>query len=107
VAGVDLCRQPGEAVAPLEGVTDELLRRGGGDAEDSAELGDAELRDQRGTLTRDGLLVLTPRHGERSSVVDRLRRVQVRPRGGEDQLVGRGVVLGGLAVADRGQHGGG
>ena len=33
----------------------------GRDAQHGAELGDAELRDQRRTLTRDRLLVLTPR----------------------------------------------
>ena len=84
-AGLDLRPQPREAVAQLEGVADELLRRGRRDPEDGAELGEAELRDQRRTLTRDGLLVLTTRHGERSRVVDRLRRVQVGPPGGEDE----------------------
>ena len=32
-----------------------------GDPEDGAELGDAELRDQRTPVTGDGLLVLTAR----------------------------------------------
>ena len=86
-SGVDLRPQPREAVAQLEGVTDELLRRGRRDAQDGAELGEAELRDQRRTLARDGLLVLTTRDGERSRVVDRLRRVQVGPPGRQDQLV--------------------
>ena len=84
-AGVDLRPQPREAVAELEGVADELLRRGRRDPEDGAELGEAELRDQRRTLTGDGLLVLTTGHGERSRVVDRLRRVQVGPLRGEDE----------------------
>ena len=44
---VDLGPQTREAVAQLEGVADELLRRRGRDPEDGAELGDAELRDQR------------------------------------------------------------
>ena len=86
-AGVDLRPQPWEAVAELEGVAHELLRRGRRDAQDGAELGEAELRDQRRTLTRDRLLVLTTRHGERSHVVDRLRRVQVGPPGRDDQEV--------------------
>ena len=59
--GLDLGPEPGEAVAQLEGVADELLRRGGRDAEDGAELGDAELRDQRAAVTGDGLLVLAAR----------------------------------------------
>jgi hypothetical protein len=88
-------------VAHLEGVADELLRRRRGDAEDSAELGDAELRDERGALPRDGFLVLAPRDGEGGGVVDRLGRVQVSLSGGEEQLVGRGPVLGGLAGSDR------
>ena len=86
-SGVDLRPQPRESVAQLEGVTDELLRRGRRDPQDGAELGQAELRHQRRTLARDGLLVLTARDGERSGVVDRLRRVQVGPPGREDQLV--------------------
>ena len=60
--GLDLRPQPREAVAQLEGVADELLRRRRRDPEDGAELGDAELRDQRRTLAGDGLLVLTPGH---------------------------------------------
>ncbi len=64
LAGLDLCPQAGEAVAQLEGVADELLRRGGRRPEDPAELGDAELRHERRTLTRDGFLVLATRHGE-------------------------------------------
>ena len=58
--------------------------------EDGAELGEAELRHQRRTLASDRLLVLTTRHGERSRVVDRLRRVQVGPPGGEDEQLGGG-----------------
>ena len=57
-AGLDLRPQPRESVAQLEGVADELLRRDRRDPEDRTELGQAELRDQRRTLTRDGLLVL-------------------------------------------------
>ena len=98
-AGVDLRPQPGEPVAELEGVPDELLRRGRRDPQDGAELGEAELRDQRRALTRDGLLVLTPRHRERSRVVDRLRRVQVGPPGGGDEQLGGSAVLGGLLSA--------
>ena len=60
-SGVDLRPESREAVAQLEGVADELLRRHRRDAEDGAELGDAELRDQRRTRTGDGLLVLTAR----------------------------------------------
>ena len=97
-AGVDLRPQPREPVAQLEGVADELLRRGRRDPEDGAELGEAELRHQRRTLTGDGLLVLTARDGERSRVVDRLRRVQVGPPGSHDQEVRRGPVLGCLPV---------
>ena len=82
-SGLDLRPQPREAVAQLEGVTDELLRRGRRDPEDGAELGEAELRHQRRTLTRDRLLVLTTRDGERRGVVDRLRRVQVGPPGSQ------------------------
>ena len=88
----------GQAVAQLEGVADELLRRRGRDAEDAAELGDAELRHQRRTLAGDGLLVLAPADGERRGVVDRLRRVQVGPAcAASDEQVGGGAVLGGLA----------
>jgi hypothetical protein len=104
---VDLRPQSGEAVAELEGVADELLRRGGGDPEGGAELGDTELRDQRGTLTGDGFLVLTPRDGERCGVVDGLGRVQVGPRRGEDQLLGGGAVLVLTSRPDRGEQVGG
>ena len=62
--GLHLRPQPRQPVAQLEGVADELLRRHRGDAEDGAELGDAELRHQRAALAGDGLLVLTPGHGE-------------------------------------------
>ncbi len=61
-SGLDLRPQPREAVAQLEGVADELLRRGRRDPEDRTELGQAELRHQRRTLTGDGLLVLTAGH---------------------------------------------
>jgi hypothetical protein len=104
---VDLVPQAGEAVAQLEGVADELLRRGGGDAEGGAELGDAELRDQWGALSGDGFLVLAARDGERSGVVDRLRRVQVRPRRSERQLTGSLGVLELARDLDRGQQIGG
>ena len=100
-SGVDLRPQPREAVAQLEGVADELLRRGRRDPEDGAELGEAELRHERRTLTGDRLLVLAARHGERSGVVDRLRRVQVGPPGCQDQQVGCRAVLGCLAVRAR------
>ena len=86
-SGVDLRPQPREAVAQLEGVADELLRRGRRDTQDGAELGEAELRHQRRTLTGDRLLVLTTRDGERRGVVDRLRRVQVGPPRGHDEQV--------------------
>ena len=59
--GLHLRPQSGEAVAQLEGVADELLRRRRRDPEDGAELGEAELRDQRRTLAGDRLLVLTTR----------------------------------------------
>jgi hypothetical protein len=95
-AGVDLLPQPGEAVAQLEGVADELLRRGGGDPEDGAELGETELRDQGSPFAGDGLLVLTPRNRERGGVVDGLRWVQIGPPGSEDELAGG---LGVLEVA--------
>ena len=85
-SGVDLRPQPGEAVAQLEGVADELLRRHRGDAQDGAELGDTELRHQRRTRSGDGLLVLTPRDRERRCGVDRLGWVQVGPPGGEVEL---------------------
>ena len=67
------------------------------DPEDGAELGDAELRDQRATLTGDGFLVLAPGDRERSSVVDGLGRVEVRPAGGDLEELGGRLVLGGLA----------
>ena len=106
-AGVDLRPQPREAVAQLEGVADELLRRGRRDTEDGAELGEAELRHQRRTLTRDGLLVLTTRDGERSRVVDRLRRVQVGPLRSQDELGRcRALFIDALSM-DRGQDCGG
>ena len=72
--------------------------------EDGAELGEAELRDQRRTLTGDGFFVLATRDGERSGVVDRLRRVQVGPPGCEDQLAGRLCVLDLARGLDRSQQ---
>ena len=86
-AGVDLRPQPRQPVAQLEGVADELLRRGRRDPEDGAELGETELRDQRRTLTRDGLLVLTTGHRERRGRVDRLRRVQIGPPSRHDREI--------------------
>ena len=94
-SGVDLRPQAGQAVAQLEGVADELLRRDRRDAEDAAELGDAELRHQRTALTGDGFLVLAAGSGERGGVVDRLRRVEVGPPGGEVELAGGFGVLAG------------
>ena len=90
---MDLCPQAGEAVAQLEGVADELLRRRGRDPEDGAELGDAELRNQRTTLAGDGFLVLTARDGERGSSVDRLGWVEVGPPAREVELVGGGTIF--------------
>ena len=88
-AGLDLRPQAGEAVAQLEGVADELLRRRRRDAEDGAELGEAELRDQRCTLARDGLLVLAAGDREGGRVVDGLRRVEVGPPGCHGQEISR------------------
>ena len=92
-SGVDLRPQPRESVAQLEGMPDELLRRGRRDTQDRAELSEAELRHQRRTLTRDRLLVLTTRDRERSRVVDRLRRVQVGPLRSQDKLGGCRTLL--------------
>ncbi|WP_168218340.1 hypothetical protein [Nocardioides eburneiflavus] len=78
-----------------------------GDAEDGAELGATELRHQRGTLTGDGFLVLGPGHRERRRVVDRLRRVQVGPPGGESELAGGLGVLDVAGGLDRGEQVGG
>ena len=84
-AGVDLGPEAWEAVAELEGVADELLRRQRRDPEDGAELGDAELRDQRAAGAGDGFLVLTPEEpaadGERRGAVDGLGWVEVGPAG--------------------------
>ena len=76
--------------------------------EDGAELGDAELRHQRTAGTGDGLLVLAAGDGERSSGVDRLRRVEIGPPGGDLEELRGGLVLRGLAVtSQREQLGGG
>jgi hypothetical protein len=101
---LDECPEAGQAVAQLEGVADELLRRRGRHAEDPAELGDTELRHQRRAVPGDGLLVLTPRHSERGGGVDRLRRVEIRPPGRGDEEVGGRAVLRGLAGSGIGQH---
>ena len=107
-SGVDLCPQAGEAVAQLEGVADELLRCGGGDVEGGAELGDAELRDERAALAGDGFLVLAAGDGERGRGVDGLGWVEVSPPGRDLEELGSCLVLGGLAVtSQREQLGGG
>ena len=90
---LDLRPQPGEAVAQLEGVADELLRRGRGDPEHRTELGDAELRHQRASVAGEGFLVVRPWDGERGGGVDGLGRVEVGPPGGEVELAGRFGVL--------------
>ena len=88
--------------------TDELLRRGGGDREDGAELGDAELRDERAAGSGDGFLVLTAGDGERGSSVDGLGWVEVGPAGGDLEELGGCLVLSGLAItSQREQVGGG
>ncbi|MFC0221126.1 hypothetical protein [Nocardioides zeicaulis] len=106
-AGVDLVPQTGEAVPQLESVADELLRRGGGDPQDGAELGDAVLRHQRAPIAGNGFLVVDARHGERGSVVDRAGRVQVGPPGGEIELTGRSSVLCPALTADGSEQAGG
>ena len=104
---VDLRPQPREAVAQLEGVADELLRRRGRDPQDGAELGDAELRHQRAALAGDGLLVLAAGDGERGRGVDRLGRVEVGPPGSDLEELGGGLVLGGLAITSQREQVGG
>ena len=84
--GVDLCPESGEAVAQLEGVADELLRRHRRGPEDRTELGDTELSDQWAPLAGDRLLVLAPTDGERGGRVDRLGWVEVGPLCGEGEL---------------------
>ena len=84
-------------MAELEGVPDEPLRRGRGGAEDGAELGDAELRDQWAAWAGDGFFVLEAGDGERGGGVDGLGWVQVGPPGSEVEDVGGGSVLGCLA----------
>ncbi len=107
VPGVDEVPQAGEAVAQLEGLADELLGGEGGDAEDRAELGDAELGDEGAPGSGDGLFVLGGGGGEGRGVVDRRGRVEVGPPGGEGELVGGGAVLVGLALAGEGEQRGG
>ncbi|CAM3798774.1 hypothetical protein NOZE110980_15630 [Nocardioides zeicaulis] len=107
LAGVNLAPQPRQPMAQLEGVPDQLLRRRGRDPQHRPELGDAELRDQRTTITGDGLLVVDTRHGERGCVVDRLGRVQVGPAGGEVELTcGLGVLAEPRRTKGREQAGG-
>nr|WP_255890180.1 hypothetical protein [Nocardioides astragali] len=99
--------QPREPVPQLQGVPDQPLRRHRRDPEDGAELGDAELRHRRAALTGDGFLVLTSRHGEGRRHVDRLRRMEVRPAGGEVELTGSFGVLDLSRGLDRGEQTGG
>ncbi|CAM3840715.1 hypothetical protein NOZE110980_17365 [Nocardioides zeicaulis] len=106
-AGVDLLPQARLSVPQLERMPDELLRRRGRDPQDGAELGDAELGDQRTPLAGDGLLVVDARHGERGSVVDRLGRVEVGPPSGEFEDVRGGAVLVSLAAASECEQVGG
>ena len=76
--------------------------------EDGAELGDAELRDQRAAVAGDGFLVLAAGDGERGSSVDRLGWVEVGPPGRDLEELGGGLVLSGLAItSQREQLGGG
>ncbi len=76
-------------------------------AEDGAELGDAELRDERAALAGDGFLVLTAGDGERGSSVDGLGWVEVGPAGRDLEELGGCLVLGGLAVTSQREEVGG
>ena len=77
------------------------------DAEDGAELGDAELRHERAAGSGDGFLVLVAGDGERGRGVDGLGRVEVGPAGGDLEELGGGLVLGGLAVTSQREQLGG
>ena len=57
---LDLRPQPRVSVAQLEGVADELLRRGRRDPQDGAELGQSELRHQRRPSPAMGLRAHNP-----------------------------------------------
>ena len=106
-SGLHLRPQPRQAVAQLEGLPDELLRRRRRHPEDPTQLGETELRHQRRTRTRDRLLVLTTRDCEGGRVVDRLRRVQVSPLRRQHELGGGGTLLIDALRSDLGQDGGG
>ena len=79
-----------QAVLQLQRVGDLRPTGVGGTPDRSRELGDAELRDQRRTLTgqRQRTVTATGRPGGR--IMDRLRRMLLTPRGRGEQHVGLG-----------------
>ncbi len=103
-AGLDGRPQPWETVPQLQCVADEAFGRGGGDAQDGAELRDAELRHARAARAGDGFLVFDPRQRVARRGVHRLRRVEVCPQRRSLELACRGCVLGALLRTGKVQH---
>ena len=87
----------------LEGLTEVGLAGLGGQPDRGRELGHTELRDQRRTRSRDRQRLVTVPAQQRR-VVDRLRRMQVRPGDRGAEQVDLGGVGGGTAVPGEREH---